>query len=561
MQEVRPQAGFQMQFLSSTADIVIGGAAAGVGKSWCLLSSPLRHRQVDRFNTVTFRREATQIRNPGGLWDKSDEMYPQFGFKPNDQQLEWYLHKHKITLKFAHLQYEKDIYSHDGAEYALVQFDELQHFTRKQFIYLLSRNRSTCGVRPYLLAGCNPDPDSFLATMLEWWIDQNEKVPECHTEIKIDKNGDLVEVEVRNKNHGERNSHWGFPIQERVGIVRYMISFEDKFIWGNSKEEIIKKYPEIFSETVMYGVEDPKELIKSVTLITGKIKDNQALLKTNPGYLANLFAQDEVERLRLLEGNWKVRGKNNSIFNQFSIENLFTNVWPSETTNRYITCDAARFGPDLCTIFVWMGWKVAKLIVLSKSDEMEIVENIERERERYSIIKGHVIVDQDGLGGGVVKRGKYIGFSGHVEPLEDPGTSIKEAYFNRKTQFYYRFAEKVNEDSVSIPLDQNNVMIDGVYSTKIKIDGVVHDVRDLIKSDLKAIRKKDADKDGKKKINGKDEQKALLGDRSPDFADGMMLRVWFDFRGGKIKGAVAVPTNRKSRLDYVYRIPKEQKVA
>jgi len=39
---VRPQDGYQMMALSSSADIVIGGGAAGAGKTFCLLLDPLR---------------------------------------------------------------------------------------------------------------------------------------------------------------------------------------------------------------------------------------------------------------------------------------------------------------------------------------------------------------------------------------------------------------------------------------------------------------------------------------------------------------------------------------
>ncbi len=53
---------------------------------------------------------------------------------------------------------------------------------------------------------------------------------------------------------------------------------------------------------------------------------------------------------------------------------------------------------------------------------------------------------------------------------------------------------------------------------KIKVSSKVVDIRDLIKEDLRAIKKKDPDGDGKKQINGKEEQKILLKGRSPTLA-------------------------------------------
>jgi hypothetical protein len=47
-----------------------------------------------------------------------------------------------------------------------IGFDELTHFSESQFFYMLSRNRSMCGVRPYVRATTNPDADSWVATFI-----------------------------------------------------------------------------------------------------------------------------------------------------------------------------------------------------------------------------------------------------------------------------------------------------------------------------------------------------------------------------------------------------------
>lgn len=505
--KIKPQEGFQEAFLSSPADIVIGGGAAGVGKTWAELVEPLRNKDVRGFNTIFFRRTTVQIRNPGGLWDESLEMYPLFGFVPNSQQLEWWSEA-GVTLKFSHLEHEKNIYDHQGAQYCLIIFDELTHFTKKQFFYLLSRNRSMCGIKPYCRATCNPDPDSFVAELIGWWIDWEINLP-----------------------NGEFNPGYGFPIAERAGVIRYFVVDNDEYIWGDTKEEVILKAPHLFGKAMFAGM-DHDELIKSITFIPGNIFDNEILLKKNPGYLSNLLAQDPDEQLRLLEGNWAIRIDELCIFNSMSIENIFSNTYPANTNQRYITVDAARYGNDFMTLFVWYGWKVVKLVVLTKCDAQEAVNAIEDERKIYDIPKGRVIVDQDGVGGGVVKLGHYVGFSGNAPVLVDPGTFIKEDYKNRKTQFYYRYAERVNEDQVAFPLSNENVKIDGVFGVKIKLGNKIVDVRELIKQDMKAIKKRNPDADGKKQINSKAEQKVILRGRSPDFADGAMLRVHFEFNSG-----------------------------
>lgn len=506
---IKPQPGFQEAFLSSEADIVIGGGAAGAGKTYAELIEPLRHKDVPRFNAMVFRRTTVQIRNPGGLWDESSDIYPYFGASSNSQQLAWHFGSGAM-IKFSHLEHESDIYNHQGAQYCLIIFDELTHFTKKQFFYLLSRNRSMCGVKPYVRATCNPDPDSFVAELIDWWIDMAERLP-----------------------NGDRNPNYGFPIAERAGVIRYFIVDNDEYVWGDSKQEIIAKCPHIFEDPAFANI-DPDDLVKSITFIPGTIYENKELMAKNPEYLGNLMSQDKDEQARLLKGNWKIRIDELCIFLGTSIEGMFDNQYPSNTSQRYITCDAARLGDDLCTIFVWYGWKVVKLAILKTSEAQEVVDAIERERERYNVIKGKVLVDQDGVGGGVVKLGRYLGFSGNDQPLPDPSIRKKENYKNLKTQLYYRFAEKVNDDEVSMVLSSDNVTVDGVYSIKIKLKGKVLDVRNLIKQDMRAIKKKDPDSEGKKQINSKEEQKIILKGRSPDFSDGASLRSWFDLRSGNI---------------------------
>jgi hypothetical protein len=44
------------------------------------------------------------------------------------------------------------------------------------------------------------------------------------------------------------------------------------------------------------------------------------------------------------------------------------------------------------------------------------------------------------------------------------------------------------------------------------------------------VKKKNMDRDGKKQINGKEEQKNILGGRSPDFGDALSMRVLHDLQ-------------------------------
>lgn len=507
---VKPQVGFQTEFLSTPADIAIGGGAAGAGKTFAEILEPLRHKDNSNFTTVIFRRNVPQITMQGGLRDETLRLYPSFKARFSNQSLKWYFPS-GATLKMTHLEDDKTVFNHQGAQYALIMFDELTHFSRFQFFYMLTRNRSLCGVKPYVRATCNPDPDSWLADFLEWWIDQDTKSP-----------------------------NYGFPIAERAGKLRYMVMYNDDIIWGDSKPEVYKLVPKEYWELLPKDI-NPADMIKSVTFIPGSIYDNKILLKDNPSYLGNLMAQDEQTKSQLLYGNWKIRTDGNSLFLHNAIQDLFTN-YAQPSTFRCITCDAARFGNDLAVIKVWKGWHVVKIIVFTKCDANEIVAAIEEERRRFQIPLSRVLIDQDGVGGGVVALGKYQGFSGGAKPMKDPKTRIVENYENLKTQCYYRFAERVNKGEVAYAISNETVVVDGVFVTKMKLKGKLVDVRDLISQDFRAIKTLPVDKFKNKRINKKEEQRILLG-RSPDFADTGMEREWFELKGDVVIGGEAQHNN------------------
>src|ERR1700738_3245884 len=265
---IAAQPGPQTEFLRSPADICIYGGAAGGGKTTGLILEPLRHvSRVANFAAVFFRRTMPQITNPGALWDESLNFYPRLGGTPHLRMREWRWARGKI--KFSHLQFATTVYDWQGAQITLICFDELTHFSAHQFFYMVSRNRSTCGVRPYIRATCNPDADSWVADFLAWWID-----PES-----------------------------GLPIRERAGVVRYYIRVADKITWADRPEDLMQHLPQ--PEDLPPGFEPPRPI--SVTFIPATVFDNPALLRVNPEYFAWLLSLPLLERERLLGGNWKIR--------------------------------------------------------------------------------------------------------------------------------------------------------------------------------------------------------------------------------------------------------------
>lgn len=262
MEKLRPQKGAQEAFLATSADICIYGGAAGGGKSYGLLLEPLRHLENGNFGAVIFRKNSNQIFAEGGLWDTAWKMYPLADGEPKKTPSPMWVFPSGMKVTFAHMDMEKDVHKWQGSQIPLIGFDELTHFTKKQFVYMLSRNRSTCGVKPYIRATCNPDRDSWVREFIDWWIGDN-----------------------------------GYADPEKGGKIRWMGMVNDAWIWGDTPEEVEEK-----SEG-----EVPARLAKSVTFIPSKLADNKILMEADPSYLANLKALSTVDRERLLEGNWDIR--------------------------------------------------------------------------------------------------------------------------------------------------------------------------------------------------------------------------------------------------------------
>ena len=267
---LKPQSEPQWRFLASPADIAIYGGAAGGGKTWGLLVEPLRHRKNTEFGGVVFRRTAAQIHNEGGLWDRSEEIYPHIGGEAT--ALRWTFPA-ESSITMAHLQLEKHLYDWDGSQIPYIGFDELIHFTEKQFFYMLSRNRSMCGVKPYVRATTNPDAESWVADLIQWWWDEET----------------------------------GYPIPERSGQIRWFYRVNSELRWYATMKSAAKANPALARR----GIRP-----KSLTFIPAQVYDNPVLLERNPEYLGSLYALPNIERQRLLEGNWLVRATAGEVFDR-----------------------------------------------------------------------------------------------------------------------------------------------------------------------------------------------------------------------------------------------------
>lgn len=327
---LKPNPGPQTEFLSTPADVAFYGGAAGAGKTLALLMEPMRHVGLPGFTCVIFRETYPQIKNPGGLWDVAGQLYPKLGGVPNQAEL-CYTFPSSAKISFRHLGRDDNKQEWDGAQVALIEFDQLEHFSAERFFYLLGRNRTSCGVRAYLRASANPNPDSFLRWFLAWYIDESS----------------------------------GLAIPERSGKIRFFTTIEGKVEWGDSREELVERFPDRLGPSPLFPLGRP-DLVKSFTFIPGKLTDNPPLMRDNPGYEASLNAMRKVDRERLLEGNWNVRDCAGSFFKRESFMPLIEanqvpgpNSW--DDAIRYWDRAATPEGPGSEAASYTCGTKLVKL--------------------------------------------------------------------------------------------------------------------------------------------------------------------------------------------------------
>jgi len=139
---------------------------------------------------------------------------------------------------------------------------------------------------------------------------------------------------------------------------------------------------------------------------------------------------------------------------------------------------------------------------LLKSAVNDVVDEVKKLQQENAVPLRNIIVDSDGVGGGVTDYLRCQPFVNNAKPLKG------ENYQNLKTQCYYKLADLINKAQVGIRCSDVNV-------------------KNYMIEELEQVRTKDADKDNRLQIIPKDNVKAILG-RSPDYADALAMRMYYE---------------------------------
>ena len=245
----KPNKGPQTDFLASPEEDVLYGGAAGGGKSYALLADLLRYADNGNHRALLLRRTLGELTE---LIDKSKQFYPQaFPGAVFKEAKSLWVFPSGATALFSYLDKDTDVTRYQGQAFSWIGIDEITHYpTSYVWEYLRSRLRTTDkNIIPYMRCTANP------GSVGGWWIKKMYIDP-------APPNTSFPAVDIETKT--ELKYPDDFPDKERAGKALFYRKF-----------------------------------------IPARLTDNPFLTRGGE-YQAMLMSLPEVERKRLLDGDWDV---------------------------------------------------------------------------------------------------------------------------------------------------------------------------------------------------------------------------------------------------------------
>jgi len=231
-----------------------------------------------------------------------------------------------------------------------------------------------------------------------------------------------------------------------------------------------------------------------IQFIPSRVADNPHL---PPSYAETLARLPEVDRKRLLEGDWDFDETADAIFLTDDILRAFRE--PQNEGELFITADIARLGKDRTVIALWRGLSLIHITELRKKRIDETATVIRSLADHHKVKLSNTLADADGLGAGLVDVLKCREFRNGARATKP------ERFVNLKAECFFKLAEYIELNRVIFPQAH----------------------RDTIVKELDLIRRKNPDGDGKLAVTGKEEIQRTHG-MSPDYADAIAMRMFFE---------------------------------
>ena len=198
-------------------------------------------------------------------------------------------------------------------------------------------------------------------------------------------------------------------------------------------------------------------------------------------------------------GSWEYEDDPRTLIAFVTINDMFSNSFVKGGKKK-IVGDIARYGSNRAILTVWDGLVLIDYVVFNISSMTEIQNAITALQVKYQVPASEIIVDEDGIGGGVVDNLKCLGFVNNSKPTNP-------TYQNLKTECGYKLAELAGKIWIACELPEKE--------------------KEMITLELGMLRTYDADKDGKLRIMPKEKIKEYIG-RSPDWLDCFTMRMFWE---------------------------------
>ncbi len=144
----------QKAFIDAASGEVLFGGAAGGGKSYGQLADALIFAlRFPRSKQLILRRTLPELEK--SLIRCALELYPREIFTYKASKHEGYF-KNGSVIDFGYCDSENDVYRYQSAEYDVIRFDELTHFTEQMYVYLISRVRGANTYPKQIKSSTNP---------------------------------------------------------------------------------------------------------------------------------------------------------------------------------------------------------------------------------------------------------------------------------------------------------------------------------------------------------------------------------------------------------------------
>ena len=286
----RPNKGPQVDFLAAPEKEVLYGGAAGGGKSFAMLVDLLRYASNGNHRALLLRRTLSELTE---LIDQSRKLYPKAfpGAVFRESKNTWSFPSGATAL-FSYVDKDNDVTRYQGQSFTWIGVDELgQYPTPYVWNYLRSRLRTTDpDIQTYMRASANP------GGVGGWWLKKM-----------------FVDPAVPN------DPFWATDI-DSGNILRYGPNHPT-----NADQPLYQR-----------------------RFIPARLTDNPFLMESGE-YEAMLLSLPEVERRRLLEGDWDVA--DGAAFSEFDRSKHV--VEPFEVPYNWPRLRAADYGYSSPSCVLW----------------------------------------------------------------------------------------------------------------------------------------------------------------------------------------------------------------